>query len=204
MNKLGAVNAILRTIGNWRASALDSSGSWPSKIYGPNEAGEAEMILDQTTEKILERGWPDNTEKGKSLTPAGSPLKIASPSNCIALRGTGKHSHRTFKLRGGFVLDCDVGSVEFATADPIVVDVITNYEFSDLSVDLQAYVLEEAKREFQRSWGGDVQKDGEISQDRDINKAAVRTFVAKGEAPLNKLDDTGPWGPANAPPAQRR
>ena len=54
MNRLTAVTEILlQAVGEPAPSALDSTGSWPSKVYGAGIRGQAEFFLDTAMRTIL-------------------------------------------------------------------------------------------------------------------------------------------------------
>lgn len=61
MTRLDAIQEMLEGIGAGHASALDSTGSWPSQVFGTTNAADAERILDRETKKILAQGWFLNT-----------------------------------------------------------------------------------------------------------------------------------------------
>ena len=61
MTRLEAIQEILEGSGMMHASALASSGTWPSKTYQETDAGDAEQILDRELRKILSEGYWLNT-----------------------------------------------------------------------------------------------------------------------------------------------
>lgn len=204
MSRLQAVNEICRSVSEWRASALDSTGSWPTKVYGSSIQGEAEHILDRICQEVLTRGTIDNTLRYQTVTPTGGgssfEYTFASPfANALRVVGCGADEHRTFSIVGTKLFDVNRGTTVFTTATPLNLHIIIDRDFDDLSPEVKIEVVKEAKLHFQRYWGEEHAKDIQISQERDIARAAKgEPLVTPKSPPINKLDAIGPFGPALA------
>lgn len=204
MGRLQAVNEILRTTGDWRFGALDSTGSWPTKAYGTSQAGEAEHILDRITEEVLTRGTIDNTLRFQTVTPAtgSGPYEYTFAGayvNALRVIGCGADEHRTFSIRGAKLFDVNRGTTFFTVNTPINLHIIINLDFDDLSPEVKIEIVKEAKLHYQRYWGEQPAKDIQISQERDVARAAKGDELAIPKMPpINKLGGVT-IGPALAP-----
>ena len=56
MTRLDAINEMLSARGESPVTALDSTGSWPSKTYGSSDQGLAERILDRHSRRLQADG----------------------------------------------------------------------------------------------------------------------------------------------------
>lgn len=197
MTRLQAINEMLETINEWPWSFLDSTGTWPTKAYGGSIAGQAERTLDRVCREVLTRGEVDNTQYGTSVVPTGvGPYEYTFASNVLRVRGAGVDIRKSFGIRGGKLLDTDRGTTQFATNAAIYLDVITDYDFTDLSFELQNQIVKEAKQQFQRWQGEDPKKDIQIAQEADIARAANSGNAPAGLKPINPLKGIGPFGAA--------
>jgi hypothetical protein len=182
-SRLQAVNEIARACGEMRFSALDSSGSWPSKSYGSSFAGEAEFILDMTARAVLSRGWEANVVRSKKYT-LGSPGALSFASNVLNAIAAGPTQRRLFVFRNGAAYDLEGDTATFATGDYFF-DIITDHDFDTLPVDLQVLIIREAKSEAQGKLKGDPNRQALI--EGEVAKAEVSAMrsTALNSRPIN-------------------
>ena len=75
MTRLEAVNEVLAALGEPPATAVDSTGTWPSLTFGTTLAGQAERFLERASKNIQSRGgtgdawWPSYLKEYRIRAP---------------------------------------------------------------------------------------------------------------------------------------
>jgi len=182
-SRLQAVNEIARACGEERFSALDSSGSWPSKSYGTSFAGEAEFILDMTTTAILSRGWECNTVFAKKYT-LGSSGPLTFASNVLYARTAGPTQRRNYVFRNGAGYDLEGDTATFAAGDYFF-DILTDHDFSTLPTDIQVLIIREAKAEAQGKIKGDPNRQALIAEEVAKAEVSAARPIGLNSRPMN-------------------
>lgn len=203
MSRLQAVNELCESIGEWSIGALDSTGTWPTKTYGGSIYGQAERTLDRVCSEVMTRGTVDNVLRNQSVVPATGtgPYEYTfagALANVLDVQGWGADEGRSFSVTGSKLFDVNKGTTFFTTNAAISLHIFINKDFTDLSPKVQQEVVKEAKLAFQRYWGEDKGKDIQISQERDIARAAKGNALAAPSTNPYKLEGMGPFGPALA------
>ena len=86
MTRLEAVNEVLAALGEPPATALDSSGTWPSLTFGTTLAGQAERFLERASKNIQSRGgtgdawWPSFLKEYRIRVPLTRFTYTSDPS----------------------------------------------------------------------------------------------------------------------------
>lgn len=173
MTRLQAVNDMLRYVGIARVSALDSSGSWPSKTYNSSDAATAEYWLDIETQRFLGEGYGVNTTLYQVTL--GAPGTITFADNVLSCKPIGKNQRRDIRFRvvagTPTAYDNDNRTTTFA-AGTYDFELIEDMDFVSLDVLTQQKVLAEAKRSFQQAMLGNQLKDQMLAEHQ--AKADVR------------------------------
>lgn len=146
--KLQLVNYVLKLIGHAPVSALDSTGSWPSKTYGVSDAGQVESYLDMFTRAVLQRQWQQTASVFTvTLSPAGT---ITLPTNTIKCVPIGRDENRNWYMQNGSLLvyDGENRTTTFA-ANTYQFKIVEDAEISTLSDnDLQMLCAKRAADEY--------------------------------------------------------
>lgn len=161
LSRLDAVIEICGFSGISRVGSLDSSGSWPTKVYtSSSDACNAEEWLDRATTEFLSEGFDINTSL--YTVTLGAPGTITLPDNTMSAKPIGKHQRRNISMRviggAGVAYDKDAATSTFA-ADTYTFEIIEDMDFATLDVRTQRKILAEAKRSFQMKAVGNQVKD---------------------------------------------
>jgi len=184
LSKLEAVNAMLESVGQARFSALDSSGSWPTKTYTASIQSTAEYILDRASRMVQGRGWKFNTKKCKSYTIGAGVLTFGT--NVLAATPAGPNQFRNWAILGDGAYDLESDTATFA-AGTYFFDIVTLHDFELCPPDVKDLILNEAMQILQRRYKGDGDSDKMIAEER--SKAEIRAErpkVADQQAPMNQ------------------
>jgi len=185
LSKLEAVNAMLESIGQARFSALDSSGSWPTKTYTASIVSTAEYILDRASRMVQGRGWKFNTVKCKSYT-IGAPGAVTFGTNVLAATPAGPNQFRNWAIRGDAAYDLEGDTATFA-AGTYYFDIVTLHDFELCPPDCKDLILNEAMQILQRRYKGDPESDRMIAEERaKAEIRAERPKVADHQLPANQ------------------
>lgn len=184
--KLVLVNKMLRACGHLPVSALDSTGSWPSKTYGTSDAGQAELYLDTATRNTLAREW---RQTGRVVVSTiGSPGTITAPTNAIFVRPIGRDERRNWYLQNGTALIYNAedstttfpaGTYQFAVVEDEEVNNIRD-------PNLQHLCMADALIEFQAVTSRDTRVDAAYQQVRTVNELSSRRSVDVPPTPVNR------------------
>lgn len=149
MNKLDAINAILRRIGLTPVAALDTGGL--------SVQAQAERYLDDADRACQARGWHFNTRKGVTLTRNAS-NKIAVPANTYRIDTMDVDGDKDVTVVGGFLFDLS-NNTDVWTQD-LIVTYVARADFTDLPQTFADYVISEAALLFNRAHKKDKDLDG--------------------------------------------
>jgi hypothetical protein len=95
LSRLAAINRVLRGTGYEEANTAPAAAD-------TSEARDAEKVLDDVTNMVLAMGFPENTEVGKSYTPAGSGPEVGSGTSTANDNATWTASSKTITATGAF------------------------------------------------------------------------------------------------------
>lgn len=170
LSKLEAVNLILETNQIKRVSALDSSGSWPSKSYGVSDAGHAEWILDVIGRRRMIAGTANNVIR-KSYT-LGAPGAITLDANTMKIKPIGLIEKEHHTIRDDKVYDSWNGTTTLA-AGTYTYEQTMAVDFESLEPAFKEAIVDEAKQYYQRRTRGDQLQDAFNENDRQKTDANV-------------------------------
>lgn len=144
MDKLQAVNKLLKAIGESTVNSLNS---------GLPDAAEAQAVLESTANDILSKGWHENTDRGIKFI-RNLNQEILVPPNVLRIDTAGYDIVIDITVRTDPNDDVrklfDKKKQTFKLSKDLTCDVIYAFDFEDLSHDLQRYIAAVAAREFQR------------------------------------------------------
>lgn len=181
LSKLEAVNLVLETNQIKRVSALDSTGSWPSKTYGASDAGHAEWILDVIGRRRMIAGTANNViRKSYTLAVSGA---ITLDSNTMKIKPIGLIEKEHHTIRDDKVYDAWNGTTTLA-AGTYTYEQTMAVDFESLEPALKEAIVDEAKQYYQRRTRGDQLQDMFAENDRQKTDANVmRPKVAYSPTP---------------------
>lgn len=151
MNKLDAVNAVLRRLGLTPVSSLDTGGN--------STQAQAERYLDDADTSCQARGWHFNTRRGVTLTRNGSG-KIAVPASTYRIDTDGDCKNLDVSVVGGFLYDLE-NNTDVWTRD-LVVTYVARASFTDLPQTFADYVISEAAYLYNRAHKANPAIDGAL------------------------------------------
>jgi hypothetical protein len=185
--KLQLVNKMLRACGHLPVSALDSSGSWPSKTYGTSDAGQAENYLDMATRDTLAREWRQ-TSRVFAVTVSGAPNTITAPTNAIFARPIGRDERRNWYLQNGTALIYNAeGSTTTFPDGTYQFAVVEDEEVNNIrDPNLQSLCMNNALIEFQSVTSRDTRVDAAYQQVRAVNELSAKRSPMSPPAPQNQ------------------
>jgi hypothetical protein len=175
MQKLDAVNRCLKAIGVEKIAALGT---------GAPDATEAESVVDEITEEVLQTGWNTNTDVQVVLNPDVNG-KIAPPANAAVIDLANYNANylstalRTDPTDGVRRL-WDRKNNSWTFTGPVKADLVYIFPFDDLSFALQRYIAARSARVFQRRWLGSNAVDKFTVQEEEEAFAAL--IDEEGEA----------------------
>jgi hypothetical protein len=163
MNKLDAVNAVLRRVGVLPVPALDTNG--------PSAAGHAERFLDAADRSLQARGWHFNTRREVTLTRNVS-NKIAVPASTFHIDTDGSSRGLDVTVVGGFLYD--LANNTDVWAQNLVVTYVAQAAFADLPEAFADYVVTDAAFQFNRFHKKDQSLDQMIRDELTVRWAALK------------------------------
>ena len=173
MTKLQAVNRMLALVGEPPVATLEG-------VTIP-EVLQAVEVLDAVSAEVQAVGWHFNSDDGLTLTPVEGVIEV--PANATRLDAT--DASLDMVVRAGKLYDKTTHSHTFV--DPVLVDVVWLFDFSDLPVVAQQYIALRASRRFLREHLGPTSGDTQLAQDEQM--AFVRLVDADGSnADYNLLE----------------
>lgn len=170
ISKLQAVNLILETNQIKRVSALDSTGSWPSKTYGASDAGHAEWILDVVAQRRMITGALNNViRKSYTLAVSGA---ITLDANTMKIEPIGMIEKEHYTIRDDKVYDAWNGTTTLAAGTYTFKQTMA-VDFESLEPAFKHAIVDEAKQYYQRRTRGDQLQDLFNENDRQKTDASV-------------------------------
>ena len=148
MNKIDAVNAVLRRIGLTPVSALDTGGL--------SVQAQAERYLDDADLACQARGWHFNTRSNVTLTRNAS-SKISVPESTYRIDTMGSDGDKDVTVVGGYLFDLE-NNTDVWSQD-LVVTYVSKAAFTDLPQTFADYIISEAAFLFNRSHKKDKDLD---------------------------------------------
>jgi len=177
MNKVDAVNAVLRRVGLPPVSSLDTGGL--------SAAAHAERFIDGANRSCQARGWHFNTRRGVTLSPDPVTNKIAVPAATFHIDTHGQSKHIDVTVVGGNLFDVD-NNVDTWTQDVVVTYVVLS-DFDDLPEAFADYVVTESAYQFNRFHKKDQALDSMLRDELAVRWTRVRQL--DGDlADVNVLD----------------
>jgi hypothetical protein len=146
LTKLDAVNIILDSIGESRVLSLEDSVS---------DARLALEKLEEVSKEVQGRGWHRNTERREILLDNAG--KAVLPNNVLRVDSVGDSATINVVTRrdtNGFNYLFNLSDNKFVFDGPIEVEMVKEFDYEDLSLELQYYIAYRAARQFQETQMG--------------------------------------------------
>jgi len=151
LTKLEAVNMVLDAIGESPVSSLTS---------GLPDAEAAEAKLDEVRVEILSRGWHQNIEKDVTLKrDANNEILLSNIYLRVDSTGGDKDVNVVQRYSNGKRKLFNITKRQYTFDKDLVVDLIIDIPFDELTVELQNYIAARAARKFQESALGSASLD---------------------------------------------
>ena len=151
LTKLEAVNMVLDAIGESPVSSLTS---------GLPDAEAAEAKLDEVRVEILSRGWHQNIEKDVTLKrDANNEILLSNIYLRVDSTGGDKDVNVVQRYSNGKRKLFNISKRQYTFDKDLVVDLIIDIPFDELTVELQNYIAARAARKFQESALGSASLD---------------------------------------------
>ena len=140
MDKISAVNNVLRRVGLPPVPALDTNGQ--------SAAAHAERFIDSADRSCQARGWHFNTRRGVQLVRDPNTNKIAVPTQTFHIDTDGQSRHVDVTVVGGNLYDLE-NNTDVWSQD-LYVTYVAFTDFTDLPEAFADYVVTEAAYQFNR------------------------------------------------------
>lgn len=163
MDKLTAVNEVLRRVGLPPVSALATDSS---------AAAHAERFIDSVDRSVQSRGWHFNRRRGVTLSPDEFTSKIAVPTGTFHIDTDGTSRHVDVTVSGGYLFDLE-NNVDTWSQD-LVVAYVQKVAFTDLPEAFADYVVTEAAYQFNRFHKKDPALDKMLSEELPVRWTRLR------------------------------
>lgn len=176
LTKLQAINEILTAAGEQAVLTL---------VTGAADSTNAETILNQETLKVLAKGWVFNTENGIEIQPDANG-RIAIPVD--AIRVDPQDQSINLVERGGFLYDPVKRTNVIGKA--VKLNIVRSLSFEDVPYTVQDYIVQRAKKKYQRAYVGSQALDAfNRSDEADAQATAVDADAEDGDYNiLNKVE----------------
>lgn len=138
--KLDAVNMILWSIGETPVNSLDVSGI--------RDVAIAELKLDETTRRVLSKGWDFNTDDDWELSPDTNG-NILMPANALRVDPMDKSLRYVVRDNAGTRMFWDKDEQTWVFTDSVDCFVVWAYEFDEIPEAGRMYIATRAARAFQ-------------------------------------------------------
>jgi len=182
LTELDAVNDMLSAIGEQPVNSL--TGTLPA------DALMAKTLLNRTSLRTQSQGWFFNTEQNVELTADSSGI-IALPPEIIRIDALlGDHSGSDFIIKDRKIYDLLKRSFDLGANKTLTLTVIYFYEFSNLPVEAQGYIIARASRLYQTHAIGSPRLDGLLLRDEGMAKAELETYETE-QGDYNTLRSPG-------------
>lgn len=171
-----AINIVLQAVGE---QTIDETIS----IDGNYEAEQADTLIERCKEELLTQGWSFNSESGWEFTPDISGI-ITLPSTVLFVDAT---SNTTVKKLGNRLYNVTYKTFVFNA--PVTCDVYWNYDFDDLPLIAQTYIIARASRIMYQRFVGDTSMLNILKMDE--QEAYINLKIYEDEiGDYNIFDDT--------------
>lgn len=161
--ELDAVNQILSSVGQAPVTTLD--------LQNP-EVAIVTNTLREVNRMVQADGWIFNSEKGIKLTPNSSTKKILLPLDVLQVdcNETQRNRYNIVRRNGG-IYD-RLGHTD-VFEEPLIVDIIYLFSFSDVPAAIQAYIVARAARMCTVKMVGDAQLNKLLAEQEGITRASA-------------------------------
>jgi hypothetical protein len=177
MQKLEAVNNVLRRVGLPPVPSLDTNGI--------SAAAHAERFIDAASRSCQSRGWHFNTRRNVMLSRDPDTNKIAVPSGVFHIDTDGESRHLDVTVVGGMLFDLE-NNVD-TWAQDLYVTYIANMDFADLPEAFADYLVTESAYQFNRYHKKDQALDQMLAQEMNLRWVRLRQ-ADTGLADVNLLE----------------
>jgi len=147
-SRLTAVSRIATSQGIGQVSALSATGVWPNLVYGDDQVGQIERLLDETTATVLSEVVDGpNVEFYREYTPDSGTGQIDFSSvdpTVLSVEGVGRFVGRKLTIRNGKLFDKVAASDDFSAEQVVTLKIGRNMPFEQLGPQFRAYVLARA------------------------------------------------------------
>jgi hypothetical protein len=138
--KLDAVNMILWSIGETPVNSLDVSGI--------RDVAIAELKLDETTRRVLNKGWDFNTDDEWELAADGSG-HVLIPANALRVDPMDRSKRYVVRDDAGQRKFWDKDEHTYVIGETVEVKIVWAYEFDEIPESGRMYIATRAARAFQ-------------------------------------------------------
>ena len=162
--ELDAVNQILSSVGQAPVTTLDLQNPEVSIVLN---------TLREVNRQVQAEGWIFNTERHYEMTPDSSTKEITYPSNMLQMDSNREKHHDKYDVvkRGKKLYDRYNHTYQFD--DPIQVDVVWYFDFTDIPAAIQAYITARAARMCATKMVGDRELNGLLQEQELQTRAAA-------------------------------
>ena len=164
MDKISAVNNVLRRVGLTPVSSLDTGGT--------SAAAHAERFIDAADRSCQARGWHFNTRRGVLLARDPVTNQIAVPSGTFHIDTDGTSKHVDVTVVGGNLYDIENNTDVWA--QDLYVTYVAQSAFTDLPESFADYVVTEAAYQFNRFHKKDQALDSMLKDELSVRWVRVR------------------------------
>lgn len=172
LSTLEAVNEILEVVNEGAETALDSTGSFPTKAFTTSKPSQVEYVLTRVSRRVQAMGWPDNTDFGTSVTPVAVTFTVTLANTVLWVRGADRSAYRNLTMRGvagvTYLWDSDNRTNNFGSQTPISLDLINWLDFDNLQPRTKDIVVAAAGVIFQRRRRGSPDHDAFLKEEQVI------------------------------------
>lgn len=185
LDKLEAVNRSLQAIGESRVNSLTS---------GLPDAADAEVVLDEVTEEVLQVGWYENIREEVKVNPDADTNEILVPSTWFYVEPVEYFDGKLIIKRDDsddLLKLFEVNEYTFKFTDSIKLKVLMMLDFDDLSFPLKNYISARSARTFQERVLGSVSLDQFTA--RAEQDAWIKLLDAEAEVAENNVLTDSPY-----------
>lgn len=176
MEKLTAVNEVLRRVGLPPVSALATDSS---------AAAHAERFIDSVDRAVQSKGWHFNTRRRVLLSPDPNTGKIAVPGATFHVDTDAESRHVDVTVSGGVLFDIENNTDTWS--QDLYVRYIAKTDFPDLPEAFADYVVTEAAYQFNRFHKKDQALDSMIRDELPIRWTRLKQYEHE-HSDVNVLD----------------
>lgn len=192
LSSLEAVNEMLESVSEGAASALDSTGAFPTKSFGSSIVGQAESVLTRTSRRIQAMGWPENTDLFTTVTPAleSGEYRVQLAATDLWIRASGSSGYRNLTMRGysttTYLYDMDRRSRDFLSTATVMIDKVIWLDFDLLQPRTKDLIVAAAATILQRRRRGSPDHDAFLKEEQMIaDLVASRIDLRLSLPPIN-------------------